>query len=268
MVEFLELFDNVSGHVGEGGKRDDSVVAVQGARLSHRYLSGDLEVIFVSEFGDHAKYGFAIGVNQLGESGFAFNETIPPMASNDSGARFDSQKSLVFPGIVEVVQLPEEGVPSVVRLDRFDYLALRIGEPLYEVSPLVFSRQKLGLGLGDGKICLVPIRHVVAVGKGRREYIERAADRVDVGPEFDRKLKGYGRFLECYEKVVSGVRIKIFDAQINIDVEPSLHPLLEGWQVGYGPINRRIGVCNVGAHEKPQYELNQTKKRGLDLSAP
>ena len=231
--------DGISRQRHEEIDRGCCSVAEETAGFRDRYLRGDLEIALVSKFGDGANFGFTVSVGHVGGISLHVRDECAVIGSegDSCGASLRLDKPSVLPGVVHVMEHPQECVPSAIRPKLFNFQALRWGEPLYEFYPFVIAGKERSFGLGDGKVNIVFVRHAVAIGERRGEDVERAANGIDVRAEFDREGEGYRLFLDSYKKIVSGIRFQVSDIDINVIVEPSLHSLLEGWQVGFGPVN-------------------------------
>jgi hypothetical protein len=136
---------------------------------------------------------------------------------------------------------PKRFVPSPIRLKRFDGVTFGAGESLYEFTAGIIASQKLGLAGGNGKVDLPRIEYVVTPGQRGREHIEAASDGIDVSPDLGAKCERELAFFSRYYPIVRGWQWRLFDADMDVEIEPSVQPSLQGWQLGFGPVN--AGLC-------------------------
>ncbi len=102
---------------------------------------------------------------------------------------------------------------------------------------------------GDWEVDPVQIRYAVALSECDSENVKRASESVQVGADLSVVLQRQKAFFDRYYQIMRGVRIQIFDRYANVVLHPCIKPLLQGWEIGYGPINRRARVQEVIPHD-------------------
>jgi hypothetical protein len=144
---------------------------------------------------------------------------------------------------VKIMEGPEKGVPSVIRFQRFDKLSIGTGKRLYEFGSLVIPCDETGAAFCDRKRdVLGSPRYAVAIGECSSEDIKATADRVDVSASFHIE-KARKRCLLAYQKLlVRYMRAWIYDGYFRVFVPPEIESLIEGLEMGYGPIDAGLSI--------------------------
>jgi hypothetical protein len=118
--------------------------------------------------------------------------------------RVDLDESLVLSSDVHLVDGAEQIIPSLVRFQRFEDEPTTVSEPLFSFG---FSRRI------DGTRVVIGSRRFAPARSAEKEF----------GPEL--------------EWLLPHLRVRLLNQQVWGDVDPGFESLLEGWEVGYGPVN-------------------------------
>src|ERR1700674_2734710 len=203
-----------------------------------RYKSGELHIVIRRSLPEESHYGFLIFNDHKATSHWREIITQSPASYGKSGGSgSDRQQFSMLTHDVELMENPKRGISSSIRLQRFDNRAFGCGECLYEFSSLKVATQKVIFALRDRKIGLVRLSYAVAVGERGGEDIEATSDGVDMTANLNVECSRQRFFLSRYYDVIRRVRIRVFDFQIHVEVKPGIDPLIEGWELGYGPID-------------------------------
>lgn len=209
-----------------------------------RYRRKEFHLLVLLPLLDEPYYGFLIGAKGpvceggvSGEPGLRtlFGESNRPITQTDEPA--------VLTLDVELVQLQKAlVVPSVVRLERFYFSPLDIRKPIHEAMALELPGHPLGGSANDGKVYFGFPRYVMPVGQGVGQNIQAGTDGVDADAELD--VEGARKRLleERYYPVVHSWRWRLFDTNLEVDAGPDFDPMIEGSNLGYGPIYGSLSV--------------------------
>lgn len=174
-----------------------------------------------------------------------FNGVAPARDDEVSWMDLDIKQPLMFSDNVQIMKGAEEmvAVSSSVRVQRFDDSSFLGGEGLYEFVPFVSlpGEEDCSAG-GDWEVGIINERLAVAVGQGTRQNVKAASDGIDVDASLDLEGERERLFLRDYYHIVRNIRWLLSDSNVHIFVEPSVKPLLKQWEVGFGPIDRSLGV--------------------------
>jgi hypothetical protein len=152
---------------------------------------------------------------------------------------------MMLPDNVQIVQRAEEMIPvlSSLRVQRFDDSSFLGGERLYEFVPFVsLPGEEDCLAGGDRKVSIVSKRLAVAVRQNARQDVEAASNGVEADASFDLECERERLFFRDYHHIIRNVSWLLSDSQVHIIAEPSIKLLLQKWEVGFGPIDRGLGV--------------------------
>jgi hypothetical protein len=90
--------------------------------------------------------------------------------------------------------------------------------------------------------------YAVSCGEGGGEEIKSAASGIDDCASVANDERVDGALLMSYQNLISGVRIRLYDKFIWAASLPGKEALLQDWDLGYGPINRGLGVQKIAGH--------------------
>jgi hypothetical protein len=94
----------------------------------------------------------------------------------------------------------------------------------------------------DWKVRFVTRFYAVSRGEGGGEEIKRAASGIDDRTSIADHERIDRALLMSYQDLVSGVRIWLDDKFVWAVPLPGKEALLQDWDLGYGPINRRLSI--------------------------
>lgn len=208
-----------------------------------RYITGKLEIGFRRALGEQPQYGFVLHGYP---SGSDHSEMVlnAPYAEDAQLLRVNHSRNQlsVLPHSVELMERPKRRVAAFIRFQLFKDATFALGEALYEFSPTIFSGEESGLGLDDREINLVRPRYAVAIRQRCGEHIKRASDGVQIHADFDIEGARERFFRDGGDNIVRGITLRLFDRECEVIVEPSVAPLLQGWESGFGPLDASLGV--------------------------
>lgn len=240
----VEQLDDRVRRARELCQRGNDWLAKERTSFRDRYVGHELNIGVRRSLPEETDYGFLICAQPTCDrvSGLEINNGSPPIESEGQRYDFGVYQPTVLPHDVELVERPERFVPSLIRFQRFDVRTFDLGERLYEfVAPVISSHERGGAS-GDRKVRVFVAHCAAARGERRGENIQAASDRVDISADLDVELARQRAFHERYHGIVSGWRWRIFDREIHVVCEPGIDPFLEGWELGYGPIDAGLGV--------------------------
>jgi|ERR1700674_3092634 len=239
-VVLVEQFNDTARKASEMLKRFDDCLADANRSFIERYVSGKLHIGLCRASGDEAQWGFLI-YRRDAVDGF---ESPPTLAVNPERlcTNTDREQAAMLTHDVELMEGPQRCIPSLVRFQRFDNATFAGGKPLYKFSTLIATRTKRSPAFGDRKIHIFGSRYAEAVSERCGENIKTTADGVDVRTDFDNERQREQLFLDRYYHQVLGCRVYINHVGVDVCFDPDMEPLLEGWELGYGPVNASLGV--------------------------
>lgn len=239
----VELGNDIRGQLGEIVQCYDERLARQEIGLVDRYLRNDVSFCFCP-LRNQAQYGFIVYADKVGDRSKPadLHSSVSGHCGDlkSSGPNRNLDQSFMFAQDVEAMEGPQNRIASFIRFQLFDESALGSGQPLYKFYSLVSSRREHVLGDGDGEINIFGVRYAVAVGQRRREDVETAAKDVNIDSSFDAERERQWFFCERYKNIVRNVRIRITNSGFDMCIEPGLCALMEGWELGFGPINASL----------------------------
>lgn len=209
-----------------------------------RYIRGALDFGLVPPaLGEQANYGFVVYADICADRRKRLAQIASPSAHNN-GLWTDGglNEPLVLSRNVETMEGPKQVIPSLVRLERFDFGSFGLGKPLYEFSTFVPTGQEHLFGRGDGKIRIVGLSYAVADGKRIGQNVETAPDRIEISSSFDHEAERKKLFFDRHYNVIRNLRIGVFKNHVDILVQPGMDAIAEGWQLGYGPVSGSLSV--------------------------
>lgn len=245
----IEVPDDRLRKVGEFVERCNNLPMWEVRGFAQAYLHGELDLGLLSLGGESQNCGFIISARNPSGSNRSehFGDVAPSEHGKRARANFRGQQSLVLSNNVELMEGPKKIIPSLVWLQRFDDTSFLGGQGLYKFSPFEAfsvgdsSSQDAGVA-NDGEVSLVNERLAVAVGESASQNVETATNGVDVCASFDLERDWQRAFLNRHHDIVRGVIWQLFDDHVNVIFEPSIKPLLKNWEIGFGPIDRRLSV--------------------------
>jgi len=232
MLGSIEHCDDRTGKASEkrecGNNRKVNV-------FGHNYARGIFRYGVKMAFGDQPQYGFVIGAAHVaGRNG---DKEIVSLEAHCRGDYLNFKEPFVLADNVESMEGVKGVIPSFIRFQVFNDIALNGGEGLYEFTPLIPVGSK-GLGInGDWKINVVNIRYAIASGERASENIQAAPNDIDVSSGFDKERQRQWLFFCRYYDIVRRIRWKLFNTHVDVVIEPDIQALFEGWELGYGPID-------------------------------
>jgi len=235
----IEHFDDRARITSELVKYENDRFLRSDDSFVERYIRENFHIIVRYTLPNESQYGFILyrdgfrGWPEVGDS--------PKLQA--SRKVNDREKPTVLAHDVELMERPQHRVPSLIRLQRFQDAAFSTRKPLYEIRPLIsLPRAKKGLAGDDRKIRVFGIRYAEPVVERSSENVETATNGVDISADFDQEFERKRCFLDCHDEPVRRIRIKVDGAGLDVQLEPSIEATLEGWELGYGPINASLSV--------------------------
>jgi hypothetical protein len=198
-------------------------------------MAGDINIGLRRASRDEPQYGFII--NRCDKRNWFEAETRGPSDGYRTGVYINGKQPSVLSNDIQLAESPERWIPSLIRFQVFDKAAFVVGKCLYEFGSLVptfpISRQTGS----DGKLNLFIPSYAETACQRRGENIEAASDGVDVGARFDDEAERQKLFFDRYHHLIRGVALNVDNVGIDVVAQPGIDLGLEGWEVGYGPIN-------------------------------
>lgn len=242
----VEQIDGVLRGSGELAQCDVDRLPSKKPSLVDGYKRGQFN-LGIAEPGliEGAQFGFSIYADPLRISGLKDVKFVRGHPTNNDGGRLNcgDDDAFVLANDVEAMELPKAFIPSLVRLERFDFGSFALGKPLYQFCSLVTAQGvELGFGVDNRKIAVFGLRHAVALRQCSRQNIKTASDCVDIGSRFNHEAKRERAFFDRYYKIVRDIRVRVFDDHFEVCLDPQSQALFEGWQLGYGPVDGSMSV--------------------------
>ena len=150
-------------------------------------------------------------------------------------------KALMLSQNVELVQRVENRIASSIRLERFDRGDFNLGKPLFAFDACQGINHFL-MGSEDWKVRRFTRFFAIATGESGGEQIESASDGVEDCPSLDIKTSVERLAWYRYDKFLRRVRIVLGDEFVLAFPVPSQESVLEGWDLGFGPIDSGLSV--------------------------
>lgn len=208
--------------------------------FGERYLSGNAKLAVCRVDGGPRYYGAVLEARPLSGELKALPKS--ERVRDELGRQeLDSNKPLVLPHDIEMVEWKDKIVPSVVRFQAFDDLDVPGSQPLF--SFLRASRiNELGKRIIDGKVALSVWRLAVPDSDCRGENIKACSgavdDRTDMGVESGRQWPVDFEL----EELLSNLRARLLDQQVCWRIAPGFEFLLNHWDLGSSPVDCAVGV--------------------------
>jgi hypothetical protein len=211
----------------------------EGGGLCEAYLSGYIGIAWrrVETRVDREapEWGPVIKVNRCSSDTFKPRKSGYPRRGNP---RADRNEPFVLAQDVELVQRPQIRVASLVWLERFDRRSLAAGKPLFAFD----TRDHVLFGPKNWKVRLLTRFYAVSYCERSADEIKRAASGIDDRASIADHERIDRALLVSYQNFISGVRIRLHDKLVWAVPLPGKEALLQDWDLGYGSINRRLGV--------------------------
>jgi hypothetical protein len=133
-------------------------------------------------------------------------------------------------------------VPSRIWRQTFDDCLIGLAKPLYVFEWPAFRVVELGLTFPDRKMSASGFGMALACGESAGQHVEAAADAMDDGARLGADERIDRLDIDQAVQLFSGLRIEIDQHGIVSALPPPDDSLLQGWQLGYGPIDSSLSV--------------------------
>jgi hypothetical protein len=235
----VEQFDDRLRKAREIVERSNNRFSFRHPRFVDRYREGTCNVGLRRALADECQYGFVISAYPSG--GDRMDRASPAGYSEKCRSRLDSKQSAMLAHDVELMEGPQKVIPSIIRFQRFDDVSFGRGKPLYafETGERV---DKVVEAAVNREVGFRVLTFAVARRERAGEDIQATANRVDVSPCLDIECQRQRLFFDRYYELVRNIRIRVFEGYFNIEMEPGVDPFVEGWELGYGPVNACLSV--------------------------
>jgi len=172
--------------------------------------------------------------------GTANNHVAGPNHQIPVDLRLGDYQPLMLTQNVQTVKGPQHRIPSLVWLECFDRSALPRGKPLYAFDACQ-RIDEVEQASKDWKMRVGIRIFAVPDGKRCRDKIEAAAQGIDdcADPSVESEWE---RLVIHYRCVASAVRVWLLDDRIGISALPFDEPLLEQWDLGFGPYKGSLSI--------------------------
>lgn len=236
--------NNLCNRIRESQKRASYGVAIGHSGFCARYRRKEFNIVVIPPLSESADLGFLIHaqgpIAQVRVRDEIFDRGVCLPESYRAGAQFD--QPMVLAHDIEVVEIPEKFVPSLIRIQRFDFSALDIRKGIYEFAALVVPAGESLSACRNRKVHMGEICYATPFCESHGEHVEGRSGGVDVSAEFDAEGARKRLLKERYYPIVCGWRWRILDTDVQVDAGPGFDPLIEGYRLGYGPIYGGISV--------------------------
>lgn len=245
----IEQGDDLIRHARELVKNSNDWCASYEIGFAERYIRAQLHIVVRRPLSDTPNYGFLIRAKEP----IGIRDEILTVGSRhthceDQRSGLDIYQPAMLPHDVELMEGIKHRVPSLIRFQRFNFSAVDWREPIYEFAPLIRTCVEESGAIGDRKIRIFGFKYAMASSECARKKVKTAADSIEIRSDLDVESERERLFFDNYYPIVRSWRWHVFDSHIHISAEPSLDPIAEGWELGYGPINGRFGVQEIVAH--------------------
>lgn len=190
---------------------------------------------------DEPQYGFTISC--INELGWDFEAHTPPANMEEPGSLVGLENTFVLPDNVEIVQGKKRVVRSLVRFATFKQFSVGTGQLAYEFGPGIIPGREVVGAVGDREIDFPGVEHEwLPVIDSPSDHIETTTDGVDVSSGLNIERKRQGIFFDRKKDVFRVVRWQLTDHCMDVIAAPGFETLRERWEIGFGPIYRRLSV--------------------------
>lgn len=207
------------------------------ASLADRYLWGDIELALCFSR-EKQSIGLVIRVSPL------FIEDnlrilTPPADILYRRLRSDLKESCVLSDQVKIMESKEKAVPSLVRLEVFDFCNIGILDSLY-LFPRSLALEVPGAP-GYREMYMGHGFYAVPASECHGQHVERTPQCVDNDAEVNvhEAWRGLDRDLD---QLQSALRVGIFGKRIGIAIEPSVNLSVKEVYLGIGPVDYGLSV--------------------------
>jgi hypothetical protein len=240
-VEKLDDLDYASSKPQE--RYRDFFVGKSNSSFVERYMSGDVHIC-IRHVEGHS------GTTKASQNGFIFKAFDPAHPTHEAITALDVKsadvgsgrdKARMLPQYVELVEGPDGMIPSLVWPDRFDRRSLPLGEPLFAFDAMQRIDHAL-IGVKNWKVRSSIRLLAIATGERCSQKIEGGSHAVDNHAGFGHHDVVNWHNQIGYDRLHAGLRINLDQDSIRAFCVPGGEFVLEDWDLGYGPINGRLGV--------------------------
>ena len=236
----IEQLDRMADHVCELGQCWDHGLSEIGVSFRDKYLRGILKFGVRKTFGHEANYGFTVSCvhehsARVGGENEVFEVSLPA-DSEPRGLVIDAQQPEMLSANVKLMESPEKTISSVVRVARFYDLSRCCGNTLYKFRPLKIPELPRLLASGDREIDPIQVSYAVALRDSDGENVQRSPHGIQVSADFGIEGQRERLFFERHNNIMRLLLFRVATDYADVTISPSLQPLLEGWEIGYGPI--------------------------------
>jgi hypothetical protein len=242
---FEQLDDSVR-HANELVERWNDWLAWEKRTFVERYLSGHTKIGIrrvdvgppyrgaIFEALPQARHAKALG------PGFWINDDVVR-------PEVDPDEPFVFSCDVHLMEGVEQIVPSRVRLQTFNDYAVNVTEPLFSFG---FGQRinEIGVTGIDRKVMVGSRRYAFATRQRSGQEIQARPCAIDYCPNTSVEVGWKAMLYLQLKELLPRLRARLFEQQVWGHVEPGFESLLEGWEMGSGPVNGPVGVLKVVAH--------------------
>jgi len=208
--------------------------------LIERYVRGYFQIGFRVPTRETPHYGFVVSALRPFKK---FDGKDISTARHDGlGAGDDREQPSMLACDVEAMEGPQPRIPSLIRFQAFNDATFAIGKPLYEFGPFISPGEKGDFAFSNGKIHITMPRYGEAVIEAGRQNIQTASDCADINTGFDRERERKRLFLDNYYELFLRCRIRMNRLYADVSFKPGVDARIEGWELGYGPVNGGLGV--------------------------
>lgn len=242
----LEKLDDRVRQADELVERWDNWRRRQTLGFVERYLSGDTKIAIRCINTGPAYHGAILESRPLA----GHPQALRPSGRGDHYSerhQVYADEPVMFPCHIEAMNGVKHVIPTRVRFQTFYDRAIRRGEPLFAFRFVHRVNEVLVAGV-KRKMVVGSWRYAVAPREGCGQQIKTGADAVDHGP--DSRIQACGQSLVYLQlqQLLPHLRVRLFNEEIWGAVEPGLEGMLEGVEVGSGPVDGPIGIFEVGTH--------------------
>ena len=179
-------------------------------------------------------------VFQAFDGSFATHDHVATQHEITASSWLSQNQPLMLTSNVEAMEGPKGCIPSLVWFEQFDRGALPRGKPLFAFDASD-GIEKIVEGSVDWKVRVATRIGAVPRGQSRSEQVQTAPQRSDDCS--DPRVEGeWKRLIVDYRRVASAVRVRLYDDRIGIGALPIDEPLLQQWDLGFGPLQSCMGV--------------------------
>lgn len=236
----LETLDDAVRKTDELVERWNHWLARQNLNLIERYLGGDTKLAIRRVDVGPPYYGAILEPWPLS---WHAESLLLCRRGDNNAARGEghSDEPIVFSCHIEAMDSVKQIVSTRVRLQTFDDRPIRRGEPLFAFCHVQRVNEALVRPI-NRKVMIGSSRYAVATRERCGQQVEAGSDAIDNCSDA-RVVAGWQASIDFQLKqLLPHLRVRFFDQQVWGVVEPGLESVLEGWEMGSGPVNGPVGV--------------------------